>query len=207
MLSSAACSFVARAWLVEQSGAMPRRPVLGVFFFDSKDRSFSNPLQVASAPARSQPASNLQTICPSATTDYAPVVQIRRRALQHHAVAGKKPDKVFTHLPRDVRQHLVARLQLNPKHGVRQRLHHRAFESYWLFIRHLFLFVLFTELRTLLLIQILQELLGLSALFGLVISLAVRKSGFYFFHFLHILLDCLLVRCLVGHEFVDVAIL
>src|SRR6478609_2656372 len=48
--------------------------------------------------------------------------------LHLHLVAGEDADVVHAHLPGDVRQHLVAVLQLHPEHGVREGLEDRAFE-------------------------------------------------------------------------------
>src|SRR3954453_7355158 len=45
------------------------------------------------------------------------------------AVSGQDADVVHAHLPGDVGQHLVAVLELDPEHGVRQRLDHRPLED------------------------------------------------------------------------------
>ena len=45
-----------------------------------------------------------------------------------HPVARQDADVVHPHLPGDVRQHLVAVLQFDPEHCVRERLGDRAFE-------------------------------------------------------------------------------
>src|SRR4051795_4608043 len=47
--------------------------------------------------------------------------QVVRSELHLHLVARQDPDVVHPHLPRDVRQHLVAVLELDPEHGVGQR--------------------------------------------------------------------------------------
>ena len=45
------------------------------------------------------------------------------------AVPGQDADVVHAHLPGDVGQHLVAVLELDPEHGVRERLDDRPFED------------------------------------------------------------------------------
>src|SRR6476660_8278876 len=47
--------------------------------------------------------------------------QVVRSELHLHLVARQDADVVHPHLPRDVRQHLVAVLELDPEHGVGQR--------------------------------------------------------------------------------------
>src|SRR5436190_24173752 len=54
--------------------------------------------------------------------------EVVRGELHLHAVAGQESDVVHAHLPGDVGQHLVAVLELDPEHGVRERLGHRALE-------------------------------------------------------------------------------
>src|SRR5690606_16961206 len=45
------------------------------------------------------------------------------------AIAGEDADVVHAHLSRDVGQHLVAVLELDPEHGVRERLDDRSLEN------------------------------------------------------------------------------
>src|SRR5205809_4799320 len=49
--------------------------------------------------------------------DPAPA-EVVRSQFHLHAVAGEDPDVVHPHLPRDVGEHLVAVLELDPEHGV-----------------------------------------------------------------------------------------
>jgi hypothetical protein len=53
-----------------------------------------------------------------------------------HLVAWEDSDVVHPHFPRDVRQHLVAILELDPEHCIGQRFEDRAFEHdgvvFWL---------------------------------------------------------------------------
>ena len=44
-------------------------------------------------------------------------------------VAGENADVVHSHLSRDVRQHLVAVLEFDPEHRVRERLEDRPLEQ------------------------------------------------------------------------------
>src|SRR5664280_2269356 len=50
------------------------------------------------------------------------------RQLDDHLVTREYPDVVHAHLARDVREHLVAVLELNAEHRVGQRFDHGAFE-------------------------------------------------------------------------------
>src|SRR5262245_56667444 len=54
--------------------------------------------------------------------------QVVRRELHLDPVAGEDADVVHPHLAGDVREHLVAVVELDAEHGVRQRLDDRAFE-------------------------------------------------------------------------------
>src|SRR5580658_4135836 len=49
--------------------------------------------------------------------------QVVRGDLDLDAIAGKYADAVHAHLARTVREHLVAVFELDPEHGVRERLH------------------------------------------------------------------------------------
>ena len=49
--------------------------------------------------------------------------------LDLHAVTGQDPDVVHPHLPGDVREHLVAVLELHSEHGVGQRLDDRPLDQ------------------------------------------------------------------------------
>src|SRR5579884_2616320 len=51
--------------------------------------------------------------------------QVVRGELHLHAVAREDPDVVHAHLPGDVREHLVAVLELHPEHRVREWLDDR----------------------------------------------------------------------------------
>src|ERR1039458_6204363 len=63
-----------------------------------------------------------------------PPAQVIRRDLPLHLVAGQDPDPVHPHPPGAVRQHLVPVLELNPEHGVGQRLHHRPVQHDGVFL-------------------------------------------------------------------------
>jgi len=54
--------------------------------------------------------------------------EVVRGELNLDLVAREDSDVVHPHLPGDVRQHLVAVLELHAEHGVRQGLDDRAFE-------------------------------------------------------------------------------
>src|SRR6266516_2088308 len=54
--------------------------------------------------------------------------QVVRRQLYPYPVAGKDPDVVHPHLPRDVGEHLVPVLQLHPEHGIGEGLHDRPLD-------------------------------------------------------------------------------
>src|SRR5947199_749068 len=54
--------------------------------------------------------------------------QVVRRQLDLHAIARQDPDEVHPHLAADVREHLVAVLELHPEHRVGQRLDHRSLD-------------------------------------------------------------------------------
>ena len=49
--------------------------------------------------------------------------------LHLHPIAGQDPDVVHPHLPGDVREHLVAVLELDPEHGVGQRFDDRSLDQ------------------------------------------------------------------------------
>src|SRR5947207_2960639 len=49
--------------------------------------------------------------------------------LHLNPIAGQDPDVVHPHLAGDVREHLVSVLELDPEHGVGQRLHHRSLDQ------------------------------------------------------------------------------
>src|SRR3954469_646245 len=55
-------------------------------------------------------------------------VEVVGRELDDHAVAGEDADVVHAHLPRDVREDLVAVGELDPEHGVREGLDNRALD-------------------------------------------------------------------------------
>src|SRR6266849_1597841 len=62
--------------------------------------------------------------------------EVVRRQLDLHAIARQDPDEVHPHLPADVREHLVAVLELDPEHRVRQRLDHRPLDLDRVFLGH-----------------------------------------------------------------------
>src|SRR5262245_17477028 len=62
--------------------------------------------------------------------------QVVRRQLDLHAVARQDPDEIHPHLAADVREHLVAVLELYPEHRVGQRLDHRSLDFDRVFFGH-----------------------------------------------------------------------
>src|SRR6266852_8425194 len=62
--------------------------------------------------------------------------QVVRRQLDLDLVPGQDPDEVHPHLAGDVGQHLVAIVQLDAEHRVRQRLHHGPFHLDRVFFGH-----------------------------------------------------------------------
>src|SRR5437879_2958660 len=67
--------------------------------------------------------------------DDSPTRQIVGRELDGHLIARKNANKIFAHLARNMRQHLVLIVQLHPKHRVRQRLDHRGHHLDGVFLR------------------------------------------------------------------------
>ena len=67
--------------------------------------------------------------------------QVIRGELDRHLVPWEDLDEVHPHLPRDVREHFMAVLQLHAKHRVRQWLDDRPFDFNDLFFRHGYLYV------------------------------------------------------------------
>ena len=57
---------------------------------------------------------------------YTPLRQVIGRHLHFYLISGKDLDVVHTHLPRNVGQDLVAVLELDLEHRVRQRFKDRA---------------------------------------------------------------------------------
>ena len=55
--------------------------------------------------------------------------QVVGRELHLDAVPGEDPDVVHPHLPGDVGEHLVTVLELDPEHGVRERLDNSSFHE------------------------------------------------------------------------------
>jgi hypothetical protein len=74
--------------------------------------------------------------------DDCPAMPILRQQLNHNAVPGKNPDKVFTHFARDVRQYLVPIVKFDPKHCIGQRLDDRALDLYRFFLCHILIWIL-----------------------------------------------------------------
>src|SRR3954451_23222953 len=72
---------------------------------------------------------------PVAVDDAGPV-KVVRGDLDAHPVPRQDPDAEPPHLPGDVAEHLVAVVQLDPEHGVRERLDDLAFEFDLLFLGH-----------------------------------------------------------------------
>ena len=64
----------------------------------------------------------------------ATTAEVVRRELNLDAISGKDSDVVHPHLPADVGEHLVAVLELDPEHGVGERLDHRAFQHDRIFL-------------------------------------------------------------------------
>src|ERR671922_1680907 len=62
--------------------------------------------------------------------------EVVRRQLHLDPITGEDPDVMHPHLPRDVCQHLVPVLQLDPEHRVRQRLDHRSLDLDHVVFRH-----------------------------------------------------------------------
>src|SRR5688500_17010296 len=60
--------------------------------------------------------------------------EVVRGELHLHLVAGKDSDVVHPHLAGDVRQHLVAVVELDTEHGIGQRLQNRAFQHDGVFL-------------------------------------------------------------------------
>src|SRR5580698_414581 len=57
----------------------------------------------------------------------ATAAEVIRAELYDHPVVGQNPDVVHPHLPADMGEYLVPVVQLHTEEGIRQRLHHRAF--------------------------------------------------------------------------------
>src|SRR3954470_12215971 len=72
---------------------------------------------------------------PMAIHDARPV-EVVRRQLDAHAIAGKDADAEAAHLARDVPEDRVPVVELDAEHRVRQRLHHLALELDLLFLGH-----------------------------------------------------------------------
>src|SRR6267143_1204984 len=68
--------------------------------------------------------------------DDPPAIQIVGRQLHRDLVPGQDLDEVHPHLARDVRQHLMAVLQLHSEHRVRERLDDGALDLDAFFFRH-----------------------------------------------------------------------
>src|SRR5690606_33484472 len=62
--------------------------------------------------------------------------QVVRRHFHLDLVAGENADVVLAHAPGDVRDDLVAVLQLHPEHGVREGFGDRAFKFNDVVFRH-----------------------------------------------------------------------
>src|SRR5215207_4452047 len=72
-------------------------------------------------------------LCPEPVSDPSPA-QVVGAQLHLHPVARQYPDVVHPHLARDVRQHVVPALELDPKLRVGQRLGDGAFNLYDVFL-------------------------------------------------------------------------
>src|SRR3954453_6851767 len=68
--------------------------------------------------------------------DDAGAVEVVGRELAADPVAGQDPDPVAPHLSRHVTEHDVVVVELDPEHGVRERLDHLALELQFLFFGH-----------------------------------------------------------------------
>src|SRR5918994_3485553 len=73
------------------------------------------------------------SLCPEPVGDPSPA-QVVGAQLHLHPVAGQYTDVVHPHLARDVRQHVVPVLQLDPELRVGQRLGYGAFDLYDVFL-------------------------------------------------------------------------
>src|SRR5215210_1181881 len=63
--------------------------------------------------------------------------EVVRRKLHLDAIAREDADVVLAHLPRDLRENIVADVRLHPEHRARQRLDDLAFDLDFLFLdRH-----------------------------------------------------------------------
>ena len=60
------------------------------------------------------------------TVDDAAARQIVRRELDGDAITGEDADEILAHLAGDMGEHLMLVIELDPKHGVGQRLDDRA---------------------------------------------------------------------------------
>src|SRR5882724_4804182 len=62
--------------------------------------------------------------------------EVVRGQLDLHPIARQDADEVHPHLPADVREHLVAVLELDPEHRVGQRLDHHPLDLDRVFFGH-----------------------------------------------------------------------
>src|SRR5271163_3916301 len=67
--------------------------------------------------------------------DNPPACKIVRAELHCHAIAGKNPDKILPHAPRNMGQSLVLVFKLHLEHGIRQRLDDRCHHFNRVFLR------------------------------------------------------------------------
>ena len=66
--------------------------------------------------------------------------QIVWRHFHRDLIAGEDTDKMHPHFPRDMSQYDMAIIKLDPKHGVRKRLRHRALNFNNVFFCHVLLY-------------------------------------------------------------------
>src|SRR3954452_6583 len=84
-------------------------------------------------------ADRMASIRPSSPmpVDDPGAIEVVRRDLYAHAVAGEDADAEAPHLAGHVAEHLVAVVELHPEHGVRERLDDLSFELDLLFLRQI----------------------------------------------------------------------
>jgi hypothetical protein len=69
---------------------------------------------------------------------YAPTRQVIWGQLNENLVPWQNTNKIFAHLSRDMGQHHMLVLELNPEHGIWKSLNHRANNLYRILFRHKF---------------------------------------------------------------------
>src|SRR5262245_13102591 len=114
----------------------PRRTILQCSqIFLTDDRTFTVSLPAPRTRPRRMPPGAARSLV---AVDDPPARQVVRRQLDRHLVARQDLDEMHPHLARDVGQHLVSVLQLDPEHRVWQRFHHGALDLDTLFLGQAF---------------------------------------------------------------------